>query len=74
MQIIKFAYSLILMKTLESRVKSQKVKGMYMQIYEHLSCLLSYTLSLGANLMLIHSKFLMVQYANYLKIVFMHIK
>ena len=43
-----------------------------MQIY--LSCLLSYTTSIGTNLMLIHSMFLlMVQYANYLNIIFMNI-
>ena len=47
-----------------------------MQIYPHLSCLLAYTTSLGANLMLIqctYHVYLMDQYANYLKIVFMNI-
>ena len=42
-----------------------KSKGVYMQIYPHLSCLLSYTT---------YHVYLMDQYANYLKIVFMNIK
>ena len=50
--------------------KIVKIKGMYMQIYLHFSCLLSYTTSLGTNLTLVN---LMVQYANYLKTVFMNI-
>ena len=41
-----------------------KSKGVYMQIYPHLSCLLSYTT---------YHVYLMDQYANYLKIVFMNI-
>ena len=32
-----------------------KIKGVYMQIYLHLSCLLSHTTSLGTNLMLMYS-------------------
>ena len=39
------------------RKKIIKNKGVYMQIYLQLSCLLSYTTSLGTNLMLIHSLF-----------------
>ena len=34
-----------------------KIKGVYMQIYPHLSCLLAYTTSLGTNLMLMHIMF-----------------
>ena len=45
------------MKTLDLKNR-KKIKGVYMQIYLHLSCLQSYTNSLGTNLMLIHSTFL----------------
>ena len=40
---------------IRNKRKSLKNKGVYMQINLHLSCLLSYTTSLGTNLMLIHS-------------------
>ena len=54
--------------------KIVKIKGVYMQIYPHLSCLLSYTTSLGTNLNANkYHVYLMDQYANYLIIVFMNI-
>ena len=37
--------------------KIGKNLGVYMQIYLHLSCLQSYTTSLGTNLMLVHIMF-----------------
>ena len=45
-------------------MKIVKSKGMYMQIYPYLNCLLSYTT---------YSVYLMDQYANYLKIVYVNI-
>ena len=50
----------------KKRKIAKKIKGVYVQIYQHPSCLLSYTTSLDTNLMLIHSMFLIVQYANYI--------
>ena len=44
-------------ENIRNKRKIIKNKGVYMQIYLHLSCLLSYTTSLGTNLMLIHSMF-----------------
>ena len=44
-------------ENIRNKRKTVKVKGVYMQIYLHLSCLLSYTTSLGTNLMLMHSIF-----------------
>ena len=61
-------------ENIKNKRKIVKIKGEYMQIYPHLSCLLSYSTCLGTNLMLIHIMFyIMDQYANYLKIVFMNI-
>ena len=44
-------------ENIRNKRKIVKMKGVYMQIYPHLSCLLSYTTSLGNNLMLIHIMF-----------------
>ena len=44
-------------ENIRNKRKIVKIKGMYMQIYPHLSCLLSYTTSLGTNIMLIHIMF-----------------
>ena len=44
-------------ENIRNKRKIVKIKGVYMQIYPHLSCLLSYTTSLGINLMLIHIMF-----------------
>ena len=44
-------------KNIRNKRKIVIIKGVFMQIYPHLSCLLSYTTNLGANLMLIHIMF-----------------
>ena len=44
-------------KNIRNKKKIVKIKGVYMQIYLHLSCLLSYTTSLGTNLMVKHIMF-----------------
>ena len=44
-------------ENIRNKRKIVKTKGVYMQIQPHLSCLLSYTTSLGTNLMLIHITF-----------------
>ena len=59
-QICIFMISCIFMNINENiRIKRKivKIKGVYMQIYPHLRCLLSYTTNLGTNLMLIHIMF-----------------
>ena len=44
-------------ENIRNKRKIVKIKGVYMQIYPHLSCLLAYTTSLGTNLMLIQIMF-----------------
>ena len=44
-------------ENIRNKRKIVKIKGVYMQIYPHLSCLLSYTTCLDTNLMLIHILF-----------------
>ena len=44
-------------ENIRNKRKIVKIKGVYMQIYPHLSCLLSYTTRLGIHLMLIHIMF-----------------
>ena len=59
-QICKFDIICIFMninENIRNRRKLVKNKGVYMQIYLHLSYLLSYTTNLCTNLMLIHSMF-----------------
>ena len=59
-------------ENIRNKRKIVKIIVVFVQIYPHLNCLLSYTTNLGINLMLIHV-YLMDKYANYLKIVLMNI-
>ena len=73
MQIIKFAYSWILMKILEIREKSWKLRDVHANLSTfQLLTILYYKpwYQFNAN---IYHVYLMDQYANYLKIVFMNI-